>query len=222
MLHVVMSTDSLSLPRPWFQNNPAEMPERFTRLRQTYPLLLESALRAQFPESEVRITNLAVRASSLASSFSHRLELFSWMEADAAVLHKGVVDCWPREALKGMPNTTLSAFRDSMNRLLDERARIAPNHPFIVVGISPANGATMAKNPKIAENISAYNAILSAHSDANTRFIDMEKALRLCADDVLHPDGHHLTAAGHAILAGLLAQAITELLTPSWRDREGQ
>lgn len=220
MLHIVMSTDSLSLPRPWFQKNPADQPERFTRFRETYPYLMEGLLRESFPASEVRVTNLATRASSLAASYSHRNELFSWMEADVAVLHKGVVDCWPRPQLGGEPQTTLKSFSASLIRLLEERARIAPTLPFIVIGIAPTTAATRDKDPKVAENIRDYNAILRERIDANMRFIDMEQALNEAGENMLHPDGHHLTAGGHTLLANCLRDAIIDLLGPAWTDRE--
>ncbi|WPB87442.1 SGNH/GDSL hydrolase family protein [Sediminicoccus rosea] len=215
-----MSTDSLSLPRPWFQKHPSDQPERFTRFRQTYPYLLEGLLKERFQASEIRVSNLAMRASSLASSYSHRNELFSWMEADVAVLHKGVVDCWPRAQLDGQPHTTLKAFREAMTRLLEERERMAPTLPFIVIGISPTNTATLAKEPKVAENIRAYNAVLSERVDANMRYIDMEHALTEAGEELLHPDGHHLTAGGQALLANRLRDAIIDLLGPDWADRD--
>lgn len=220
MLHVVMSTDSLSLPRPWSQKIPSARPELFTHVRQTYPLLLETLLRGRYPSSEVRVTNLATRASSLGASISHRLELFAWMEADVAVLHKGVVDCWPRPARGGEPNTSPVQFQEALDRLLAERARMAPTLPFIIIGIAPTNDAANGKEPRIGQNITAYNAILRNRIDDRMRFIDMEQAMMHSADGTLHPDGHHLTAAGHAILTEHLGGAITDLLGPGWQDRD--
>lgn len=220
MPHIVMSTDSLSLPRPWRHQNPAEFPEKFTKFEETYPVLLENFLRDYYPVDQVRVTNFATRASSLAASYGHRYELFSWMQADVAVLHKGVVDCWPRPQRGGLPNTSPEAFRNAMNRLLDERARMAPHLPFIVIGIAPTNSATREKDPQVAENIRTYNAILRERMDDHLHFLDMEALLGGEDDDIIHPDGHHLTARGHARLAQALCSTIVTALSASGIGRD--
>jgi lysophospholipase L1-like esterase len=210
-MHIVMSTDSLSLPRPWFQAKPALEPDKFTRLAETYPLLVEAALRRRL-SFDARVTNMATRASGIAATFAQRLDLFSWMEPTVSLIHKGVVDCWPREAKGGEPNTTPDAFRESLQKLMDERFRMNPDNRLILVGIAPTNAHALSKTPALNQTIAIYNEILKSFRDENTVYVDMEAVHAVHGEQILHPDGHHLSRIGHRHLAEEILQAVDELV----------
>lgn len=213
MLHVVMSTDSLSLPRPWFHKKPSAEPERFTQYDQTYPYLLEQQLRAALPEvDEVRVSNFATRASGLASAYANRMELFSWMESDLSVLHKGVVDAWPREAKGWASNTSVADFEKSYEKLLAERDRLNPEQAFIVIGICPTNTRSLATYSDINRVLAEYNAVLRNGRERGVHFIDMELVVTQEGEGILHPDGHHLSITGHKYLADRLSAIALSIL----------
>lgn len=206
--HVVLVTDSLSLPRPWRQTDKLGLGDGSVRYIESYPYLLKRRLRQHVPNKDVEVSNFATRASTLTSVWSHRLELFSWMEADVAVIHRGVVDCWPRADNGSKPRIPLDKFEADYVRLLDEREKLESAAKLIVVGISPTNALALAKDPSTNDLIRSYNEVFKRHMRNGMYFLDMEKVAAKHGGATIHPDGHHLSGLGHVVLAQELESVI--------------
>lgn len=140
------------------------------------------------------------------------------MEASVSIIHRGVVDCWPRESRGGLPNTTIEAFREGTANIFAERDRIKGSMPLIIVGIAPTNDHMLKKFPKINAEISKYNSILKEFAGPNVHYVDMEHAINNDGFDLLHPDGHHLSKLGHEHLA----KELRRLILPIARKQEHQ
>jgi hypothetical protein len=211
LFHVCMSSDSLSLPRPWNQKSPDLEDERFFRFQDTYPDILDVALRRIWPSRRVVISNFAVRAGTLEGSVLRAADFLSWMEPHVSILHHGIVDCW-RRGDPPKPIVSPDNFAVAIRALLHQHQKSGCRALFVVFGIMPTNARMRAKDPEQAGIISKYNEILrSALADAERcRFIDVEQILAGDHEDFVHADGHHLSRRGHRLYAQLLLDVVLQ------------
>lgn len=199
--HVVLSTDSLSLPRPWNAKKISEDPEQHFRYRDTYPYLLQIKLRVALPHAEVQVSNMGQRASSIGGASVKRMDILHYMEPSACVIHHGVVDCWIRPAEEKRFRVPLDEYEKHVQLILDARGQYAPALPVIFIGIMPTNAAMLAKQPEQNEIIAQYNASLRARCKGQAVFLDVEKLFGHMTEQVVHLDGHHISRLGHKLYA---------------------
>ena len=208
MFHVLLTGDSLSMPRPWLRTRPEVEPEKFTGIAETYPWLLRGILTKQDFGKPVEVTHWPTRASGLGAVLNQKIDLFAWMEPNITIIHRGVVDCWPRETKGGEPNTSLGEFRVICDNILEARKSLNPTLPLIVVGIMPTNEKMREKYPQVEEQIKLYNTELKRMVGPGIEYADTEELHRQHGEGMLHPDGHHLSRFGHSILADELAKKV--------------
>ena len=208
--HVVIASDSLSLPRPWNQKQLDDKPDNFFRIDETYPFVLREKLRIALND-DVIVSNYAVRASSLQRASVMGPDLFSWMSADISIIHQGVVDCWLKA--DGEPRIPLDRFVEFVEKIYAEKSKYGQSIPSIQFGILPTNQRMLEKEPRLNDSISAFNEVLRTliPVDSSTLFIDVE---RLPEDErlkIVHEDGHHLSRYGHQKYASIIFDQINKL-----------
>ncbi|MGQ3890880.1 GDSL-type esterase/lipase family protein [Legionella sp. CNM-4043-24] len=207
--HVVIASDSLSLPRPWNQKNLQDSPESFFRIDQTYPFLLKKKLTSLMDE-EVIVSNYAVRGSSIQRPSGITPDLFSWMSSDISIIHHGIVDCWLKD--DGETRIPKSNFTDYVKKIMEDKLRWGPKTPLIVIGMLPTNERMLSKNARQNDVIHEFNEVLREHirSDVSI-FMDMEKFDEADKAKMVHEDGHHLSRYGHMMYAEHLCENIKKL-----------
>lgn len=208
-IHVVMCTDSLSFPRPWHAAKEAEAPEQFFRYRATYPYLLQTMLRNLFRSSEVQVTNLGQRASTITLASLKRLDLAAWFEPTFCILHHGIVDCWLRRNEPQLQRCPIELFEKSLLDVLDARDKQAAKPEVIVIGIMPTNQAMLEKEPDQNVEIARYNECMRRVLAGRAIFMDVERMFGAMNEAVLHLDGHHLSRLGHSLYADELFRLMT-------------
>lgn len=209
-LHVVLSTDSLSFPRPWMAKEPAAEPDLFFRYEQTYPVLLEDRLRQMLPHRHPRVINLGRRAASINALEAIATDLLSWMHPNVVILHHGVVDCWIRDPRTMETRTTAAEFEAALDAFFTYRASMSPRLPVVLVKILPTTDKVLESNPRQNEYIGRYNAILEAMAERYER-VHLAR-LQSNSGTLLHADGHHLSRHGHGVAAAVLANLIARLV----------
>lgn len=203
--HVVISSDSLSLPRPWNQKLVDDTPENFFRIEQTYPFLLKDNLE-KILHQRVNVSNYAARASSIGRPSGMTPDLFSWMSSDVTIIHHGVVDCWLKD---GQPRVALTTFTEYVTKIMDDKKKWGPKVPLIIIGILPTNQRMLEKFPTQNDLIREFNRVLRENTNSNnTIFMDVERFDVDVRSEIVHEDGHHLSRKGHRIYANKLAQEI--------------
>ena len=200
-VHIVLETDSLGLPRPWNAKRAEEAPEQFFRYRETYPYLLLRLMRDACPDSEVLVTNLGQRASTMAWAVANGGDLLKHMDSSAAIIHHGIVDCWLRKnevrRLRVMPDE----FRIYVNQIIDMKTKLAAKIPLIFIGIMPTTAAMLARVPEQNDIIAQYNDILRECVIGKAILFDVERMFSHMIEQVVHLDGHHLSRTGHRLYA---------------------
>jgi acyl-CoA thioesterase I len=80
-----------------------------------------------------------------------------------------------------------------------------------ILTIAPTNESIEAHSPGFSDSIDAYNTIIKTlvakMADAKIKIIDVNQAVKEAGpldDYIIKEDGHHITAAGHALYARLL------------------
>ena len=200
-VHIVLETDSLGLPRPWNAKRAEEAPEQFFRFRDTYPYLLLKLMRDACPDSEVLVTNLGQRASTMAWAVANAGDLLKHMDPAAAIVHHGIVDCWIRENEAGRFRVLPDEFRKYVSQLTSMRMKLAPQLPLIFIGIMPTTAAMLARVPEQNDIIAQYNEILRECVTGKAILFDVERMFSHMVEQVVHLDGHHLSRTGHRLYA---------------------
>ena len=205
----MLSTDSLSFPRPWNQKHVDDQPDQFFTYDTTYPHLVRAALRTEMPGREVEVTNLGRRAVTISNVKNVGRDLLSWMSSDVAVLHHGIVDCWIRNVETLERRTTEEEYEAVLQEFLALRAEIAPELPVILIRILHTNERMLRSFPMQDEVIDRYNAIIDRIANETPGV----HALSLASDGgdertLVHEDGHHLSRAGHQRVAERLVAFI--------------
>ncbi len=200
-VHIVLETDSLGLPRPWNAKRAEEAPEQFFRFRDTYPYLLLKLMRDACPDSEVLVTNLGQRASTMSAAAIKRADLLGYMEPSATIIHHGVVDCWVRENEARRFRVPADEFRGYVEQVLEGKAAQAPQLPLIFIGIMPTTAAMLARVPEQNDIIAQYNEILRECVTGKAILFDVERMFSHMVEQVVHLDGHHLSRTGHRLYA---------------------
>jgi GDSL-like Lipase/Acylhydrolase family len=208
-IHVVACTDSLSMPRPWHAVRELEKPEEFFRFRSTYPFVLQQKLRTVFSQSEVLVTNLGQRASTIALAAARRLDLTSWFEPTACIVHHGIVDCWLRRNEPSLQRMEIDKFEQALVSILDAADQANPRPIMIVIGIMPTTKAMLEKEPQQNEEIARYNECMRRVVGDRGIFMDVERMFGAMHESILHLDGHHLSRLGHTIYAEELFRLLT-------------
>lgn len=208
LFHVVMSTDSLSFPRPWNQRDIDAHPEQFFRFDTTYPYLLKNQLQEWHSDRDVVISNLGRRAVTVSNLKNISYDLLSWMQADAVVIHHGIVDSWIRNVETGETRTSEEEFESVLGNFMEMKREIAPKLPVILIEIAHTNDRMLQKVPKQNEVIDEFNKILHKFesSEECVEVLDYSGAPKNMT--FVHEDGHHLSLQGHVFLAEQLAQRI--------------
>lgn len=208
MFHILLSSDSLSLPRPWLKAVEPKVPNNFTGFTESYPFRLEEALLGTAQIGKVKVTNWGSRASGLSAVVKQSIDLFSWMQPDLTIIHRGLVNCWPRDEKNGAPNTSLEEFEGICREAFKAREKLNPDLPIFLVGICPTNTSILAKFPQTNERIRAYNNVFKRALTPIDRYLDMEELHDRYGEQLLHEDGHHLSHFGHQILADRLVEEV--------------
>ena len=206
--HIVMATDSLSLPRPWDMRRPDEFPEKHFFFRDTYPHLLQSRLRAAMPAANVQVTNIAQRSATMDTAFARRREILNWMEPSACVLQFGIVDCWVRRNEDRRFRLPLDDFASNARQLIETRDQTNPGLPLVFMGVLPTHAVHLKSQPDQNDIIAAYNQALRDLCSGRAGFVDVEKHYFEIGEQVGHADGHHLSHLGHRLYADELVRLL--------------
>ncbi len=212
MIHIVLTSDSLSFPRPWNQKLLTDQPEQFFRFQDTYPFLIRENLRRIFAGTDVVFSNMGRRAASVGHVTNVTRDILAWMSPDFTIVHHGIVDCWIREAETLSRRTSEQDFENTLREFFELRKTLAPRQPVAVVGILDTNSRMLGKFPQQNDFVRDYNDILrSLASEYDAHFVaynNVDEPFRL-----VHEDGHHLSRLGHARLAEALTEVIAEELS---------
>jgi hypothetical protein len=160
ILHIVLSTDSLSFPRPWNQKLLDDKPDQFFEFYGTYPALLRRRLRKVWPDWDIVVSNLGRRACSVHHLTSVSRDILSWMSPDVAIIHHGIVDCWIRDVQTLERRTNEKDFTKALDDFFVLRQTISPRLPVLILGILETNALMLAKFPHQNDLIRDYNSIL--------------------------------------------------------------
>jgi lysophospholipase L1-like esterase len=214
MIHVVLSADSLSFPRPWNQKLLDDRPDQFFRVEHTYPFLLRERLGAVF-NTDVIVSNLGRRACTIAHLTAVARDLCSWMSPDFVIVHHGIVDCWIRDPVTLERRTSEAVFEKALDDFFELRQTLAPQLPTVFLGILPTNKKMLKQFPKQNEFIHAYNEIVRKkilnYTECNVHFIALDEDLNDLFQ-LVHEDGHHLSRLGRERAANAIADVIIEHL----------
>lgn len=215
-VHIVISADSLALPRPWNQKNLDQKPDAFFKIEDTYPQLVRQHLSTALPEREVIVSTFSARGSTMGRPAKMTRDLFDWLKPDAVIVHHGVVDCWERP--NGKPTVDLESFEADVDTIMQAHLDIAPDVLLIVFTILPTNEHMLRKFPHQNEIIDTYNAAFRKHRDhPNLHLIDIGAEDTDLAARIVHEDGHHLSRFGHLLYAERLIETLGETLhMPRW------
>ena len=213
--HVVISSDSLSFPRPWNQKLANSKSELDFRYEDTYPALLRQNLRAQSPRTDVIISNLGRRACTVGHVNVVGRDIVLDMSPDVTIIHHGIVDCWFRPELPQKRRTSEAEFGEALDKFFALREQLSPQLPIILIGILKTNARMLQKFPQQNDDIDTYNEILRSKAAAyNAHFVALDEGV----DDpvqLVHEDGHHLSRTGHR----RAAEALTEIVIGSFANR---
>lgn len=213
MFHVIISSDSLSLPRPWHQKNVDERPEMFFRVEDTYPHKLRRRLRRECALQDIEVTNWGRRGATSGQLPLVARDVLAWMSPSVTVIHHGIVDCWIRDPDTMKRHVSEDAFAQNIREILCHRSSMAPTLPVFFLPILHTNEHMLAKVPQQNDIIDQYNEILrQAVSEFDgvhilSLFTDLSEEAAL-----VHEDGHHLSRAGHQRVADSLAEVIVPLM----------
>lgn len=112
-----------------------------------------------------------------------------------------------RTVVRNKRHVPLPAFRNNMLQMVEDVRRLSPNVRFICVGIAQKPAWLEARSPGDNGVIASYNAALSEMF--GEYFLDIGRIGS--PENVLIDDGIHLSARGHGILAGLIAEMLCRL-----------
>jgi peptidoglycan/LPS O-acetylase OafA/YrhL/lysophospholipase L1-like esterase len=208
LFHVVLSSDSLSFPRPWNQRDIDAHPEQFFRFDTTYPYLLKNQLQDWHSDRDVVVSNLGRRAVTVSNLKNISYDLLSWMQADAVIIHHGIVDSWIRNVETGETRTSEEDFESVLANFMEMKREIAPGLPVIVIEIAHTNDRMLQKVPKQNEVIDEFNKILHKFESSEQCVEVLDYSTVPENMTLVHEDGHHLSLQGHVYLAEQLAQRI--------------
>lgn len=212
MLHIVLSTDSLALPRVWDRSQPTVAPEQDFRFGMTYPALLRGRLNRMFPFRTVTVSVLAQRSATIATAALRAYELTVLMEPTVLVLHYGIVDCWLRSENPDLFRCPLEEFVRHLNHIQNVRDKCAPNLAIIFIGIMQPPKYILDRAPRQSIIISQYNNALRNNIRSGSFIIDLERAYRGNCERLIHFDGFHLSREGHKVVARRLALRINDTI----------
>jgi lysophospholipase L1-like esterase len=204
-LHIVVDSNSQSLPLPWRHAEDEKDPELFTRVWQTYPHV---ARRALMDLGDVVVSVFGSRGGTIEFLKVRRTEVMGWMDDDALVINHGIVDCWPRSGGQKCP-------AEKFDQLLGESLAFArdrrPNRLIILLGIALAGERSTAARPGLERAIRQYDRIIRRHArKTGSAFLDIQ-ALQAASQEVfLHPDEHHFSPHGHMLVGNELARIVRE------------
>lgn len=204
LFHILISSDSLSMPRPWLKKRPTERPDQFFTFTGTYPFLLERMVQRQMPDNYVRVTNFSRRAGSISNINACGIDLVSWMSPSVVVIHHGIVDCWVRKPETMERNKTEAEFAAQLTSFFALRDKEAPGLPVIIVKILQVVGSNSHVHPEQNKLINTYNALIEATAadESNVQVVSIPSGANV------HADGHHLSRLGHRAMAEMLSKAI--------------
>ena len=197
-IRVLILGDSLALPRPGVQ------------LNETYGSLLQRELSKTNLEAEV--INRAKGAQSIIGIHEKLSNHLSEFQPDIVILHVGIVDCWPRNEFKGLPQTSLQQFSIYYNRIIN-LIKNRKQTKLIIIGICPTSKRMDTKYPGTLQQIKEYNRILmSEGNQQQIFFIDMEKHISLDhLNTYLLPDDQHLNPAGNKLVYNLINELLMKV-----------
>jgi hypothetical protein len=208
-VHVVLSTDSLSLPRPWYAKTPFADPDKAFRYSSTYPALLQNRLSEALPAAVVTVTNVGEPSATMLRPAQRAFEFISLMEPSALLVQHGIVDCWLESGDPANVKCPIVLYEQYIQTVLKVRDDWAPGLPVIIVGILPVGAEVLEKMPEQNAIVARYNKVLRRQARPGIHFVDMELLQAESAEDIVHLDGCHLSRHGHALLALTLSGILT-------------
>jgi len=161
----------------------------------------------------------------------------SW---DAAIIQVGIVDCAPRPfgrhlqevidripglrprviklfpllvRIRSRPWVRLEQFERTLQLAVREALEFCGR--VVLVEIVPPGPGLEAKLMPFAETVAEYNAALRGLAALDPERVTTVRALDVVSSDVVLPDGHHLTVAGHTAIAAAVATALSSATMPS-------
>lgn len=216
LFHILISADSLSLPRPWLKKRPTERPNQFFSFVATYPYLLERLIQRQMPDRIVRVSNLGRRGSTIQNVHTCAVDLVSWMAPDVVILHHGIVDCWIRNTETMERHTSEAEFSRHLAAFFETRNQMSPSLPVIMVKIIHTSEKQLRSSPEQNNVIDTYNALIEAAAakEASVQVVSIPfQGVRSGSN--VHEDGHHLSRIGHKAMADTLSRAILRAVRPA-------
>jgi|GEM_PF-6677055 len=216
-LKITVFGDSLALPRRGYvkHGDALHNPILLNCVEDTYPLILEDKLAKIYPQKKVRVFNCGMRAATIKNAVAREHDIFYNFNPDIFILHIGIVDCWIRDE-QGTQYVTLHEYEKRLKILLNQRNINRPDLKVILLGILkvPEHHLKKRKIPQLNEIIKNYNKVMKKCASAmkDVIFIDPNQYAENAEHDIIHLDGHHLTAYGAHMIANLLRQAVNKFI----------
>lgn len=210
--HIVVASNSQSMPFPWNKRDDTERPDLFTSYWMTYPHVMKRMLqeRSRFL---IDVSSLAVRGSTIRDAHHHAEHIMRWMAPDVTILNYGIVECWPRET--GLM-VNIEEFSEKLLHILEVH-HASPNPPMLVLlGITRSSARKNRLLPGLRRNVADFNGVLkrSAAPERNIHFLDLEPLEQELGEKFLSPDAHHFSVDGHRCVAERLAELIEKHRPP--------
>jgi lysophospholipase L1-like esterase len=208
-IHIVLMTDSLSLPRPWNIRDLSSEEGADFDYESVYPTLLRQRLDQIWSKTAVTITNLGKRSCTMEITARSASTVFRLYGPDVAVVHVGIVDCWLRSQSPDEFLCPLDIYASSAEAIVDSRDAARRASPILFVGTLDLPERFAQRSPRQNAIIAEYNAALrKTCRRENVFFVDVARQANVQAGALTHLDGVHLSHAGHAAAADALARAI--------------
>ncbi|CAH1192864.1 hypothetical protein PAECIP111893_00347 [Paenibacillus plantiphilus] len=201
-MHILISGDSLALPRP---HNPKTYDygtetELAVNFHDTYGSLLQFGLQKLYPNAPIQVTNRAQRASTIVHIFNNLQDHLFFFQPDVFILHVGLVDCWIRPELETKQYVQIDSFISYYHSLLHYIQK-KPKTKCIIIGICPTSEKMYNRYPGLDNEIKKYNLILNQADEQQFFFIDMNKHLESePLNQYLLPDDQHLNKSGNKLI----------------------
>jgi lysophospholipase L1-like esterase len=209
LFFIALSTDSLSMPRPWNHKTPNKDINLATKFTDTYPYLMKLKLVAAFPEMNIEMNNFAARGSGAITANTKALDMFSYLDADISIFQFGITDCWLRGDNFDTPRVTIEQYEKEIKEIMSRKEQYHPEQNSFFIGVVPTNSHMLSKAPNQNKVIAEYNNVLKQNLGSNCHYIDMEAEFEIHGEKILHPDGNHLSNFGHQHISDILTDKIS-------------
>lgn len=208
-MNILITGDSLALPRPHRINNYKLEEELAVHFHDTYGYLVQAALQNKFPDKMITVTNRAQRAATIKDIHREGGNHIFFFQPDVLIVQVGIVDCWIRPELEQLQYVKLPEFIRYYLELI-QMIKQRPKMKVIFIGICPTSEKMEGRTPGLLSEIMKYNLALKSRVDnEQIFFIDMDE--HVSSKDphrYLLPDDHHLNKAGNALVADKIVNII--------------